>query len=85
MTPSGLEPATFRLVVQYLNQPRHLVPPVAHNIIIIVLMMMMMTIIIIIIIIIRKYARNIAGNHEVKELQIPAILGTAHILRKVLI
>jgi hypothetical protein len=36
------------------------------------------TIIIIIIIII------ITGNHEVKELQKTAILGTAHILRKVL-
>ena len=33
---------------------------------------------------IRKYASNITGNHEVKELQKTAILGTAHILRKVL-
>jgi len=32
----------------------------------------------------RKYVSNIAGNHEVKELQKTAILGTAHILRKVL-
>ena len=32
----------------------------------------------------RKYVRNIAGNHEVKELKKTAILGTAHILRKVL-
>jgi hypothetical protein len=32
----------------------------------------------------RKYASNIAGNHEAKELQKTAILGTAHILRKVL-
>ena len=32
----------------------------------------------------RKYLSNIAGNHEVKELQKTAILGTAHILRKVL-
>ena len=32
----------------------------------------------------RKYISNIAGNHEVKELQKTAILGTAHILRKVL-
>ena len=32
----------------------------------------------------RKYVRNIPGNHEGKELQITAILGTAHILRKVL-
>jgi hypothetical protein len=31
-----------------------------------------------------KYANNIPGNHEVKELQKTAILGTAHILRKVL-
>jgi hypothetical protein len=32
----------------------------------------------------RKYACNIPGNHDVKELQKTAILGTAHILRKVL-
>jgi RNase P/RNase MRP subunit POP5 len=32
----------------------------------------------------RKYASNIPGNHEVKEVQKTAILGTAHILRKVL-
>jgi hypothetical protein len=32
----------------------------------------------------RKYVRNIPGNHEVKELQKTAILGTSHILRKVL-
>ena len=33
----------------------------------------------------RKYVSNIPGNHEVKELQKTAILGTAHILRKVLV
>jgi len=33
---------------------------------------------------IRKYVSNIPGNHEVKELQKTAILGTVHILRKVL-
>ena len=56
----------------------------------------MVTVIIIIIIIIiiratetvsksfRKYVSNIPGKHEVKELQKTAILGTAHILRKVL-
>ena len=38
-------------------------------------MMMMMIIIIM---------SNIPGNHEVKELQKTAILGTAHVLRKVL-
>jgi hypothetical protein len=32
----------------------------------------------------RKYVSNVPGNHEVKELQITAILGTAHILRNVL-
>jgi len=32
----------------------------------------------------RKYISNIPGNHEMKELQKTAILGTAHILRKVL-
>ena len=31
----------------------------------------------------RKYASDIPGNHDVKELQKTAILGTAHILRKV--
>jgi len=32
----------------------------------------------------RKYVSNILGKHEVKELQKTVILGTAHILRKVL-
>jgi len=32
----------------------------------------------------RKYMSNIPGKHEVKELQKTTILGTAHILRKVL-
>jgi hypothetical protein len=32
----------------------------------------------------RKYVSNILGNNEVRELQKTAILGTAHILRKVL-
>jgi len=32
----------------------------------------------------RKYVSNIPGKHEVKALQKTAILGTAHILRKVL-
>jgi hypothetical protein len=32
----------------------------------------------------RKYVSNILGNHDVKGLQKTAILGTAHILRKVL-
>ena len=31
----------------------------------------------------RKYVSDIPGNHDVKELQKTAILGTAHILRKV--
>jgi hypothetical protein len=32
----------------------------------------------------RKYVSNIPENHEVRELEKTAILGTAHILRKVL-
>ena len=32
----------------------------------------------------RKYVSNILGKHEVKELQKTAILGTAYILREVL-
>ena len=32
----------------------------------------------------RKYVINITGKHEVKELQKTAILGTAHIIRKIL-
>jgi len=32
----------------------------------------------------RKYVSNIPGKHEVTELQKTAILGAAHILRKVL-
>jgi hypothetical protein len=32
----------------------------------------------------RKYVSNIPRNHEIRELQKTAILGTAHILRKVL-
>ena len=32
----------------------------------------------------RKYVSSIRGKHEVKELQKTATLGTAHILRKVL-
>jgi len=32
----------------------------------------------------RKYVSDIPGNHNVKELQKTAILGTAHILRKLL-
>jgi len=32
----------------------------------------------------RKYMSNVPGNHEVKEPHKIAILGTAHVLRKVL-
>jgi hypothetical protein len=32
----------------------------------------------------RKYVSDIPGNHDIKELQKTAILGTAHVLRKVL-
>ena len=32
----------------------------------------------------RKYVSNIPGKHKLKELRKTAILGTAHILRKVL-
>jgi hypothetical protein len=33
----------------------------------------------------RKYVSSFPGNHEVRELQKTATLGTAHILRKVLV
>jgi len=33
----------------------------------------------------RPYVRNIVANHAIKELQKAAILGTAHILREVLL
>ena len=33
----------------------------------------------------RQYLSNVPGEHGIKELQKPTILGTAHILRKVLI
>jgi hypothetical protein len=32
----------------------------------------------------RKYLSSIPGKHDIKELQNTAILGTAHVLRKVL-
>jgi hypothetical protein len=32
----------------------------------------------------REYLNNILGKHKIKELQKPAILGTAHILQKLL-
>ena len=32
----------------------------------------------------RKYLRDIPGKHEIKKLQKTALLGTAHVLRKVL-
>jgi len=32
----------------------------------------------------RQYPSNTPGNHEIKELSTTAVLGTAHILRKVL-
>jgi hypothetical protein len=32
----------------------------------------------------RKYISSVPGKHDIKELQKRAILGTAHILRKVL-
>jgi hypothetical protein len=32
----------------------------------------------------RKYVSNIPGNHELREIHKTAILGTAHIFRKVL-
>jgi len=33
----------------------------------------------------RKYLNNIPGKHEIKELQKTVIMGTAHILREVLV
>ena len=48
------------------------------------LLITVILIILILLIIIVINVSNIPGNHEVKELQKTAILGTAHILRKVL-
>ena len=48
------------------------------------MMMIIITIIITISKSFRKYVSDIPGSHDVKELQKTAILGTAHILRKVL-
>jgi flagellar biogenesis protein FliO len=48
------------------------------------LVIIIIIIIIIIIYLFRKCMSIIPGDHEVKELQKTAILGTAHILRKVL-
>jgi lauroyl/myristoyl acyltransferase len=68
------------------HSPRWAADP--EKIILMKMMMMMMIIIIIIIITIsksfRKYVSTVPGKHEVKELQKTVILGTAHILRKVL-
>jgi hypothetical protein len=36
------------------------------------------------VVVITKYLSNIPGKHDIKELQKTAILGTAHILREVL-
>jgi hypothetical protein len=33
----------------------------------------------------RKYQSNIRGKHDVKEVETTAILGTAHVLREVLV
>jgi len=51
-----------------------------------IVVIIMITIIIIILIIqaLKQYVSNITGEHEIKALQTTAILGTAHILRIVL-
>jgi len=48
-----------------------------------IMMMMVMMVIIIIIIIRRRILNNISGKHEIKELQLTAVLITARILWKV--
>jgi len=76
------------LLEAVINFLRKLLQYSGNKIMLMMMMMMMMMIIIIIIIIItkpfRKYVSNIPRKHEVKELQKTTVLGTAHILRKLL-
>ena len=44
----------------------------------------MILLLLLLLLLFRKYLSNIPGKHEIKELQKPTILGTAHILQKVL-
>jgi len=46
-------------------------------------MMIKLTIVLLVVVVVINI-NNIPGNHDMKELQKTAILGTAHILRKVL-
>jgi len=52
--------------------------------VVVIMMMMVMIIIITISKSLRQYLGDISEKHEIKEQQTTAILGTAHILRKVL-
>jgi hypothetical protein len=56
----------------------------SHHLIIIIIIITTIIIIITISKSFRKYVSTIPGNHDVRELQNTAILGTAHMLRKVL-